>query len=67
MPEKWTGKLIGEMHNAGVTYQELADEMGVTKPYVSMLLNSRRSPKGVQERMESAFSALLQKKNGESS
>lgn len=67
MPEKWTGKLIGEMHNAGVTYQELADEMGVTKPYVSMLLNSRRSPKGVQERMESAFRALLQKKSGESS
>lgn len=67
MPEKWTGKLIGEMHNAGVTYQELADEMGVTKPYVSMLLNSRRSPKGVQERMESAFRALLQKKSRESS
>ena len=67
MPEKWTGKLIGKMHNAGVTYQELANEMGVTKPYVSMLLNSKRSPAGVQERMESAFRALLQKRNGESS
>ena len=67
MPEKWTGKLIGKMHNAGVTYQELANEMGVTKPYVSMLLNSKRSPEGVQERMESAFRALLQKRNGESS
>ena len=29
MPEKWTGRLIGEMHNHNVTYEELAAELGV--------------------------------------
>ena len=35
MPETWTGNLIGKMHNKDVTYDELAEEMGVTKSYVS--------------------------------
>ena len=28
MPETWTGNLIGRMHNKGITYDELAAEMG---------------------------------------
>ena len=65
MPEKWTGRLIGKMHNERVTYDELAAEMGVTKAYVSMLLNSVRKPDGIQGRMEDAFTAVLQKRKGE--
>ena len=29
MPEKWTGDLIGRMHNARVTRQDIATELGV--------------------------------------
>ena len=43
MPEKWTGRLIGKMHNEKITYDELANELGVTKSYVSMILNGMRS------------------------
>ena len=64
MPEKWTGRLVGKMHNARVTYDELAAEMGVTKSYVSMLLNSTRRPDGIQHRMENAFEAVLRKREG---
>ena len=57
--EKWTGRLIGRMHNEGVTYEELGAELGISKAYVSMILNGGRKPKGIKERMEAAFEAVL--------
>ena len=62
MPEKWTGKLIGKMHNERVTYDELAAEMGVTKSYISMILHGARKPDGIRERMEGALSAIIAKR-----
>lgn len=65
MPEKWTGRLIGKMHNERVTFEELAKELGVTKSYISMLLNGKRKPEGIQKRMETALDAILQKRSAE--
>lgn len=65
MPEKWTGRLIGDMHNSKITYDELAAEMGVTKSYISMILNGNRKPVGIRERMEAAFHSILEKREQE--
>ena len=66
MNEKWTGNLVGKMHNERVTYQDMADEMSVTKSYISMILNGSRKPKGIKERMEEAFASVVEKrKKGE--
>lgn len=62
MPEKWTGRLVGRMHNERITYEELAKEMGVTKSYISMLLNGKRNPDGIRTRMEEAVNRLIQKR-----
>ena len=43
MPEKWTGVLIGKMHNARVSYDDLAAELGLTKGYLSLILNGKRN------------------------
>ena len=64
MPETWTGNLIGKMHNKDVTYDELAEEMGVTKSYVSMILNGHRRPPDIRNRMEVAFNRIIQRRNG---
>ena len=64
MPEKWTGRLIGRMHNERVTYDDLAEELGVTKAYISMILNSVRKPDGIQKRMETAFESVVSKRKG---
>ena len=64
MPETWTGNLIGKMHNKDVTYDELAEEMGVTKSYVSMILNGHRRPPDLRNRMEVAFTSIIQRRNG---
>lgn len=66
MPEAWTGNLIGMMHNHSITYDDLAAEMGVTKSYISALLNGRRNPPNAQSRMETAVCAVIQKKNAKS-
>lgn len=62
MSEKWTGQLIGKMHNERVTYEDIAAEMGVTKSYVSMILNGKRKPKGIRDRMESAFATVAERR-----
>ena len=54
MPEKWTGDLIGRMHNARVTRQDIATELGVSKAYVCMLLNGQRTSPTAKKR----FTAL---------
>lgn len=61
MPEKWTGRLIGRMHNARITYEQLANEMGVKKAYISMILNGKRKPPNIQKRMETALEAIIKR------
>lgn len=63
MPEKWTGILVGKMHNQKVTYEDLAKRLGITKSYVSMVLNGARNPAGAKERFENAFKAIAQERN----
>lgn len=66
MPEKWTGRLIGEMHNNCITYEQLANEIGVNKAYISMILNGRRKPSGIQERLEGAVKRIIERTQTES-
>lgn len=66
MPEKWTGRLIGEMHNNCITYEQLANEIGVNKAYISMILNGRRKPSGIQERLEGAVRRIIERTQTES-
>lgn len=61
--DPWTGDMVGRMHNARITLEDMAKEMGCTKGYVSMILNGARSPKDAQERFESAFDAIMSKRN----
>lgn len=62
MPEPWTGLLIGRMHNHNITMTELAERMGVTKNYVSMLLSSKRKPPGIREKMESTVAQMIEER-----
>lgn len=62
MREEWTGELVGRMHVAEVSQADLAKEMNVKKPYVSMILNGKRSPKGGRERLEAAFNNIIRRR-----
>lgn len=62
MKEEWTGELIGKMHNKDITLDDLAEELGVGKSYVSMILNGKRNPSGARERLYSAFEKIAERK-----
>ena len=57
--------LIGRMHNSNITAQQIADELGVRKSYISMILNGTRSPKNGRERLEKAFENIVERRKNE--
>ena len=40
--EEWASKLVGEMYRNGITSKRLAEKVGYTAPYISMLLNGKK-------------------------
>ncbi len=62
MPEAWTGRLIGRMHNHRVTYADLGAELGIGKAYVCQILNGVKKPKDIQKRMETALDAIIERR-----
>lgn len=63
MPEKWTGDLIGRMHNAKVMRIELAEETGWHKSYITMILNGYRHPKDAEAKLNAAFDAIMARRS----
>ena len=39
MPAQWTVDLVGQMHKHKITKSQLADELGMSREYVSMVIN----------------------------
>ena len=62
MPEKWTGNIVGKLHNNGLKTADVAAELGVTRAYVSMVLSGKRKPPGIRKRMERATEAAIRRK-----
>lgn len=63
MPKKWTGNLVGLMHNEKVSFNELASELGVTNRYVSMVLNGHRDPEGAEEKFRAALARIIMRRS----
>lgn len=63
MSHQWTGQVVGLLHTHRITQAELATELGITAQYVSMVLNGKKSSKGIQERMEAAIQAIIQRRS----
>lgn len=57
--EAWTGEIVGLLHINNLTQADIAEKMGVTKEYVSMLLNGKKTAKGAEERMRQAINEIL--------
>lgn len=63
MTEAWTGIIVGLLHTYKIKKAELAQEMGVTAQYLSMVLNGKKNPKGIRERMEAAIRTIVERRN----
>ena len=64
MPAQWTGDIVGQMHLSHITKRELADCLGVTPEYVSMVLHGHRKPSNAESRFRAALAYLIEKYTG---
>lgn len=53
------------MYDAHVSARQLADYMGLTPGYVSMVLNGKKTPKGAEQRFRAALQEMRKEKEGE--
>lgn len=60
LPKEWTGDLVGLMHNNRITFAQLAEKLGVTNRYVSMVINGHREPAGAEQRFRTAVNELIE-------
>lgn len=58
MPAQWTCEVVGKMHMARITKKALAAHMGVTREYVTNILNGHLAPKDAEARIRAAVDAL---------
>lgn len=63
MPAQWTADIVGEMHLKGISDKQLADAVGVSPEYISMVLNGHREPTGAEEKLRAALERLVAEQN----
>jgi hypothetical protein len=63
MLAQWIGDFVGKMHRHRVTITQISREMGVTREYLSMILNGHREPLGIEKRMNEALDSIIEKRN----
>jgi lambda repressor-like predicted transcriptional regulator len=61
MPAQWTAEILGEMHLAGITAKQLAEEAGWHEKYLSAVMNGHRDPKGAEETLRAALGRIKSK------
>ena len=61
MLAQWIGDFVGKMHLNRVTITQLSQEMGVTREYLSMILNGHREPHGIKQRINDALDRVIKK------
>lgn len=62
MPAQWTGKIIGELHNNGITAKEYAAYLGMNPKYVSTVLNGKRAPKEAEKKFTEGLENMLKER-----
>ena len=59
MPEKWTGKIVGDLHVYRISQKELANKLGWSKEYVCTILSGKANPPGAKRKMKAALAELI--------
>lgn len=62
MVAQWTGAIVGKMHIHKISNTDLAQKLGVSDAWVSMVLNGHRNPAGAEARFNAALDELIAKR-----
>lgn len=59
MLAQWTADVVGEMHRNKITSKMLAKAIGWNPKYLSQVLNCHETPKGAEEKVRAALTAII--------
>lgn len=62
MPAQWTAEIIGEMHLYRISKKSLAERLGMTPEYISMVLNGHRDPPEAEGRFRKAVAEIIEER-----
>lgn len=62
MIAQWTGEIVAKMHMESISQNELAEKMGYSSQWVSMVLNGKRTPDGAESKFRAALDELIQER-----
>ena len=65
MLAQWIVPFIGQKHFHKVKNKQLAEELGYTEEYVSMVLNGHREPADAEAKFTSALERIVQKRSAQ--
>ena len=65
MPEKWTADVVAKLHLNRITKKRLAEQLGDTPEYISMVLNGHKTPQGAEQKFNAALDELIKAKEKE--
>lgn len=57
--EKWIGDAVAKMHINRITQSDVAAKMGVTREYISNILNGSKQPANAEERIMAAIDEII--------
>ena len=60
--QDWIGNAVGKMHTNKITQIMIAEKIGWSNDYVSMILRGVKSPKGAKEKIETAIDEIIASK-----
>lgn len=60
MLAQWTADLVGQMHKWKISMKQLAEHMGLSREYVSMVLNGHREPAGAELKFRKAVDEIIE-------
>lgn len=61
MTAQWTGRLIGDIHNARFTIKQVAEEADYNPKYVSQVLNGHAESPHMEQRLREALERLKER------
>ena len=59
----WIAKAVGLMHLHKITQKSLANHLGVTDEYISMILNGKKTPKNAELRIMAALNEIIEQRS----
>ena len=65
MPAQWTGKLIGDIHNAGKNIKDVAEQAGLNQKYVSTILNGDKDMPKTEAKLRAALEEMTKEREAD--